>query len=131
MEEDPYVGVNLTQSLISEIGSSIAAVEEGTELQFVRRYLIADLIVILCLFLLKIASDTLGLSGPERKSRIIGRLTYGSIAPSKAKEIFKYAKELAAESVKSMIPATRDRRPYHLNHSTLNHRRMLLKSQAL
>lgn len=100
---DPYVGVNLAHGYTVDIGQRLSKADEGSDFQFVWRYLISELIVVLCVFLLKISADTLGLSSVERKSHIVERLTFGSIAPDKAREIFKLAKELAAESVRSMI----------------------------
>ena len=107
--KNPYVAINVSLSYLRSCGEVLKRIHGGSEDIFdLWRFVTADLIVITSLLLLYIASDTIRISGAERKRYIVQRLTYGDVSPEKAHEIFRLAKELALEEVKTLVPeATR------------------------
>lgn len=80
------------------------------------RLIAADLIVLISLLLLYIASDTVALSKTDRARHIIQKLTYGDISPDKAEDIFRLSQELASEATKALVPTLTPMSflPFHL-----------------
>lgn len=106
LERDPYVPLNVTIDRLGIAASKMEALRESApELFRLWRYLSAELTVVVSLLLLRIASDTIGLSKSARADYISTRLTYGNLPPRKAQEVFETAKILATEVVKSLVPS--------------------------
>lgn len=104
MMDNPYVALNIALSHLKTIADKIGRDNQSVESYDLLRYIAAELIVVISLILLYIASDTIGILREERQRYIKRKLTYGDISPKKAEEIFHLAKELAIEAAISVIP---------------------------
>jgi len=101
---DPYVSLNIAMSHLSNCAEALRKIDKSIDVYDLWRFIAADLIVVISLLFLYIASDTIGFTKTERQRHIMNRLTYGDISESKAKEIFSLAKELAMEAAKISSP---------------------------
>lgn len=103
--DDPYISLNISMAIMKDAAEGIreSARDGGVSFEF-WRFIAADLTVLTSLFILYIAADTIGLQKSDRTQHIIERLTYGDIAPAKAREIFGLSKELAHEAARILNP---------------------------
>jgi hypothetical protein len=105
LADDPYVALNIAMVNLKLAAENLRGIR-GTdgELYDVWRLITGELLVLVPLFLLGIASDTLGLAKEQRRKHIVERLKYGDLPPQKAEELFDLAKQVAQEASRATNP---------------------------
>lgn len=101
--KDPYVALNLAMDRLMICIEEMKKTE-GKDSFALWRYIAAEIIVLVSLLLLYIASDSMGLSKTEREKHIISKLTYGEMSQQKAEGIFRSFKDLTYETIRSIAP---------------------------
>jgi hypothetical protein len=105
LADDPYVALNIAMVNLKLAADNLRGPRGGDrELFDVWRLIAGHLLVLVPLFLLGIASDTLGLVKEQRAKHIVERLTYGDLPPQKAEELFDLAKQVAQEASRATNP---------------------------
>jgi hypothetical protein len=106
LNEDPYVTINIAMELLLNGGKHLAFSKEGssTDNYSFWKYICCESIVLIGLNILNICADTICLPVKAREQHILSKLTYGDIEPKKINTILEYAKSVANEMVKSLIP---------------------------
>jgi hypothetical protein len=105
LSDDPYVALNIVMVNLRQAAHALrlraATADESHDLW---RVIAGELIVLIPLLLLGMASDTLGLPSDQRRRHIVERLTYGDLPPQKAEEIFDLARQVAQEASRATNP---------------------------
>lgn len=106
LNEDPYVGINISMDILISAGKQLKMSKENDlkdEYSF-WKYVCCESIIVISLCILNICADTVCLPMKARKEHILTKLTYGDIEPSKINTILNYAKHMANEMIKENLP---------------------------
>lgn len=106
LNEDPYVGINISMDILISAGKQLKMSKENDlkdEYSF-WKYVCCESMIVISLCILNICADTVCLPMKARKEHILTKLTYGDIEPSKINTILNYAKHMANEMIKENVP---------------------------